>query len=60
MRGVGQVISATGTTQDWISWQAKFMRAGKYRVTAQTASPNPDLAAAQNLWFPDTHWIQPV
>jgi alpha-L-fucosidase len=38
----GQVnLGYWNNPQDWVSWQAKFTRPGKYRVFAQTASPNP-------------------
>ncbi len=32
--------------QDWVSWRARLARPGTYRVTAQTASPNPDVPVA--------------
>jgi alpha-L-fucosidase len=40
----GQVnIGYWNGAQDWISWQAKLTQTGKYQITAQTASPNPNV-----------------
>ena len=44
---VGQVnLGYWNNPQDWVSWQAKLTRPGKYHVTAQTASPNPGVPVA--------------
>ena len=44
---VGEVnLGYWNNPQDWVSWQAKLTRPGKYHVTAQTASPNPDVPVA--------------